>query len=137
MGVPIDVRYEGGLHCKLVHGPSGAVLETDAPKDNAGKGEAFSPTDLLGAALASCALTTMAIKGPKEGILFTAGSARVVKEMTREGPRRVAALTCEMRLPASLPAAQRVRLEEIGRGCPVALSLGRDVDVSLRFVYDL
>ena len=73
MGVTMTLAYKGGLHCELRHEPSSSTIETDAPKDNEGRGEAFSPTDLVGAALMSCAVTTMAIKGPKEGIPFAAG----------------------------------------------------------------
>jgi len=136
MGVQIDVRYVGELHCELTHGPSGARVETDAPKDNAGKGEAFSPTDLLTASLASCALTTMAIKAPSEGIDFGQADGRIEKIMSASGPRRVARIGAELHLPASLSAAHRERLEAIARGCPVALSLSTEIEVELRFVYD-
>jgi putative redox protein len=135
MAVSIDATYTGALHCRLVHGPSGAALETDAPKDNAGKGEAFSPTDLLGAALVSCALTTMAIKAPKEDIVLEAAEGRVEKHMTVEGPRRVAGLRADLRLPASLSPDHRARLEAIARSCPVALSLSSDVEIDFRFSY--
>ncbi len=64
--VEMRLVYEGGLHTQAVHGPSTATLETDAPVDNQGKGEAFSPTDLLATSLASCMLTTMAIVGERE-----------------------------------------------------------------------
>jgi putative redox protein len=137
MGVEMSIEYRGGLHCELVHGPSSSHLETDAPRDNMGKGEAFSPTDLVGAALASCAITTMAIKAAKEHIPFTSATGRVTKTMSSEGPRRIAELTLEIALPASLPAAHRARLEEIAHTCPVALSLSKDVALPMTFRYDL
>jgi putative redox protein len=136
MGVRIDVRYAGELHCALTHGPSGSQVETDAPKDNAGKGEAFSPTDLLAASLASCAVTTMAIKAPGEGIDFGDADATIEKIMTTSGPRRVAQLEAVLHLSSRLSPEHRERLEAIARSCPVALSLSPDVDVEMRFVYD-
>src|SRR5437764_1002678 len=66
--VKMSSTYVGGLHCQLSHGPSGSQIETDAPKDNLGKGEKFSPTDLMGAALASCILTTMAIVAERDQV---------------------------------------------------------------------
>jgi uncharacterized OsmC-like protein len=135
MSVTMTVRYEGELHCRLEHGPSKKEIETDAPKDNQGRGEAFSPTDLVGAALVSCAVTTMAIKAPKEGIPFTSAKGRVVKDMTTEPPRRIAKLTLELQMPPGLLPAQRARLEEIARTCPVALSLSKDVELPLVFTY--
>ena len=95
MSVTTKIEYTGNLHCEMEHGPSKTRLETDAPKDNMGKGEAFSPTDLVGAALASCAVTTMAIKAPKEGIPFTAAKGMVTKEMSSEGPRRIVQLALD------------------------------------------
>ena len=135
MGVQMKVDYEGNLRCNLTHGPSGSTLQTDAPTDNAGRGEAFSPTDLLGAALASCALTTMGIKAAKEGIPFPAGSGQVEKTMSSEGPRRVRRLDLAFELPSSLSAPHRARLEEIALTCPVALSLSPDIEVKMRFTY--
>jgi uncharacterized OsmC-like protein len=135
MAVEMTATYEGDLRCRLAHGPSGNVVATDAPTDNAGKGESFSPTDLVGAALISCAVTTMAIKAPREGIPFGGASGRVVKVMSVEGPRRIARLTVELDMPAGLSPAQRERLEEMARTCPVALSLADSVELPMRFRY--
>ncbi|MCC7386151.1 MAG: OsmC family protein [Deltaproteobacteria bacterium] len=135
MAVEMIVEYTGELRCRAEHGPSGSVLETDAPRDNEGRGELFSPTDLVGAALMTCAMTTMAIKGRKEGIDFTRAAGRVVKEMTSQGPRKIARLTLEIVMPAGLPPAHRTRLEEIARSCPVALSLAETVEVPMTFSY--
>ncbi|MBK6687997.1 MAG: OsmC family protein [Deltaproteobacteria bacterium] len=135
MSVTMTVDYQGQLHCALSHQPSSARIETDAPKDNEGRGEAFSPTDLVGAALASCAITTMAIKAPKEGIQFSRARGKVVKEMTTEPPRKIARLSLEIELPTSLSLEHRARLEAIARSCPVALSLNAAVELPMRFIY--
>lgn len=135
MAVEMTLRYSGELHCELTHGPSRTVIETDAPTDNMGRGEAFSPTDLVGAALLSCAVTTMAIRGPKEGAPFAAATGRVHKHMTTEGPRKIARLEVEIDMPAGLDAAARQKLEAIAHGCPVARSLGPDVAVPMVFKY--
>jgi putative redox protein len=135
MGVSMSLEYVGELRCKLEHGPSHTVIDTDAPTDNGGRGAAFSPTDLVGAALLSCAVTTMAIKGAKEGIPFERARGSVVKDMTQTPPRKIAKLSIEIELPASLSSEHRARLEEIGSTCPVALSLGADVVVAMKFNY--
>jgi len=136
MGVTMTLAYKGELHCELRHEPSSSTIETDAPKDNEGRGEAFSPTDLVGAALLSCAVTTMAIKGPKEGIPFAAGvKGRVTKEMTATPPRRIAQLIVELEMPRGLDEKQRARLEDIARNCPVALSLGKELIATIAFRY--
>jgi uncharacterized OsmC-like protein len=130
----MSLRYEGELRCTLVHAPSSQLIRTDAPIDNRGRGESFSPTDLVGAALLSCAVTTMAIKAPQEGIAFTSATGRVVKEMTSTPPRKIARLTLEIELPTQSEAG-RARLEEIARTCPVSLSLAHEVEVDMRFIY--
>lgn len=135
MTVTMTVDYQGALRCELVHGPSSTRMQTDAPTDNEGRGASFSPTDLIGAALLSCAVTTMAIKAPKEGIAFSTAKGRVTKEMTTTAPRKIARLAVQLELPAALPAPARARLEAIARACPVALSLHGDVIVEMSFVY--
>jgi uncharacterized OsmC-like protein len=135
MGVTMKLDYKGELRCELEHGPSKTVIATDAPLDNMGKGAAFSPTDLVGAALASCAVTTMAIKGSKEGIPFASAEAKIVKEMSSEGPRRIRKLELELTMPGGLQPAQRARLEEIARTCPVALSLSKELELPIVFRY--
>lgn len=133
--VEMKAVYEGGLHSNIQHGPSGARLETDAPVDNQGKGEAFSPTDLLAASLASCMLTTMGIVAAREGWVMDGAAARIEKHMNLEPRRRVGRVVVEIDLPAGLPIAARSRLEEVARGCPVAVSLHPEtkVDLSIRW----
>jgi putative redox protein len=129
--VKIDVRYEGDLHTVATHGPSGATLSTDAPVDNQGRGEAFSPTDLLATALATCVVTTMGIVAKREGIEMAGASAVVTKEMTASGPRRVARLTCTIQLPKVDDDTQRQKLTNAAHSCPVHRSLHPDVAVEI------
>jgi uncharacterized OsmC-like protein len=123
-----------GLQCDLTHEPSGMVIRTVPPKDNGGDGTSFSPTDLVGAALASCVLSTMALLGPKEGLTFGPASARVEKEMVGP-PRRIGSLAMVITMPKGTKPEERARFEEIARGCPVARSLGADVQIPMRFEY--
>ncbi|MGV3624273.1 MAG: OsmC family protein, partial [Archangium sp.] len=123
-----------GLTCQLTHEPSASVIRTVPPKDNGGDGSTFSPTDLLGASLAACALSTMALVAAKEGLTFLGGTARVEKEMVGP-PRRVGSLPLVITLPVATPEAQRARLEEIAHGCPVARSLHPEVQLPIRFEY--
>lgn len=133
MGVPMRVQLEG-LSCTLTHEPSGAVIHTVPPVDNGGDGSSFSPTDLLGASLASCALSTMALVAAREGLAWGPASARVVKDMVGP-PRRVGQLALVFTMPKEARPEQRARLEAIAHGCPVALSLHPDVAVPMRFEY--
>lgn len=133
MGVPMTVRI-AGLGCALTHEPSGAVIRTVPPKDNGGDGSSFSPTDLVGAALAACALSTMALIAPKEGLTFGEATARVEKEMVGP-PRRIGSLSIVITMPPGTKPEQRARFEEIARSCPVAKSLHPELQLPLQFVY--
>jgi putative redox protein len=119
----VTCRYEGSLRCRAEHGPSGRELLTDAPLDNQGKGEAFSPTDLVATSLASCILTIMGITAERHGIRLDPCSARVEKTMTGSGVRRIALLEVWVSLPPGLDEAERILLERAGEGCPVKRSL--------------
>lgn len=132
--VKMSVQYQGQLHCELTHGPSGSRIQTDAPKDNQGKGENFSPTDLVGAALASCILTTMAIVADRDGVSLAGATAEVSKEMIPT-PRRIGELPVTLTLPASIPAEYRKKLETAAHLCPVSKSLHPDVKTPLEFRY--
>lgn len=133
-GVAMSVETAPGFHCKLQHGPSGTRITTEAPKDNGGTGMSFSPTDLVGAALASCTLTTMALVASRENIPLGDARARVEKRMTPP-PRRIAELVLEIDMPAGLSAAQRARMEEAAHTCPVSRSLHPDVKLPMAFHY--
>jgi putative redox protein len=123
-----------GLTVQLEHGPSGSRLVTVPPKDNGGTGESFSPTDLVGAALVSCALTTMALVAGREGLGWGDASGQVEKRMSPP-PRRIAELVVVLQMPAEVRLEQRARLEEIARGCPVARSLHPELKVPIEFRY--
>jgi uncharacterized OsmC-like protein len=123
-----------GLSCKLAHGPSGATLTTVPPRDNGGDGSSFSPTDLVGAALASCALSTMALVAQREGLSWADARASVEKRMTPP-PRRIGELVLVIDMPREVRPEHRARLEEAARTCPVARSLHPDVTVPIEFRY--
>ncbi len=131
--VRIDVVYEGDLHTRCTHGPSGRDLETDAPVDNEGRGETFSPTDLVAAALGSCVLTVMGIVARRRGISLEGARARVAKHMTADPVRRIGRLEVEVVLPRGLAAEERDVLERAARTCPVKASLHPETEVALRF----
>jgi putative redox protein len=133
--VEIKVTYEGQLHCSATHGPSGTVLSTDAPKDNMGKGESFSPTDLMATALASCIVTTMGIMAQRHNLDLSGTTVRVEKHMTTSGLRRIARLPVEVRVPRTFGEEDRQRLENAGHTCPVHKSLHPDVDAPITFAW--
>jgi len=131
--VEIDVFYEGELHTRCVHGPSGAETATDAPRDNEGKGECFSPTDLAATALGSCMLTVMGITARRHDWPLEGSRARVEKHMTSDLPRRIERLVLQMQMAPGLPPQAHDVLERAARSCPVALSLHPDIEVDLAF----
>ena len=114
--------------------PSGSILHTDAPRDNQGRGEAFSPTDLVATSLATCILTIMGITADRHGLTIEGTEARVEKAMTSEGRRRIAALTVWVTLPAGLNEEQRQLLRRAGESCPVKLSLEGSVPMTLHWL---
>lgn len=133
--VSIQVEYQGELHCKATHGPSGAALNTDAPKDNQGRGESFSPTDLVATALGSCMMTVMGIMARTLNIDISGATATVEKDMTATPPRRIERLTVRIHVPYSLGAADREKLERAAHTCPVHKSLHPDVQVPIEFTW--
>ena len=132
--VRMDAVYEGELHTSCRHGPSGAELATDAPIDNQGRGESFSPTDLLVTALGSCMMTIMGILARDRGWGMEGARVSLEKHMGEE-PRRVARVVVRFDMPASLPSEAREALEEAARGCPVCRSLHPDIEIEKRFVW--
>lgn len=135
MAVHVEVTYEGDLHCEARHGPSGDRIATDAPTDNEGKGEHFSPTDLVATALGTCVLTVMGIAARKRGWDMTGARAHVVKEMGSIPRRHIAKLTVRIELPSRLDARARAVLEEVARTCPVTASLGPSTEIDVTIVY--
>lgn len=135
MAVTIDISYLGDLHCEATHGPSGTRIETDAPVDNAGRGETFSPTDLAATGLGTCLVTIMGIAARRHGWDLTGTRVRVVKEMTAVPIRRIGALTVTISVPAGriTSAADRRLLERAADTCPVRQSLHADVKVTMAF----
>jgi putative redox protein len=131
----LHASYVGNKQCALTH-PEGATLKTDAPKDIGGDATAFSPTDLVGAALASCILTTIAMFAERHGFAIDGAEASVEKHMTTPpAPRRIGRLPVVVTLPASVPAEMRERVEAAGHKCPVHASLHPDVDASIEYRY--
>jgi uncharacterized OsmC-like protein len=133
--VMLTSTYAGGLRCQAVHGPSGATLFTDAPVDNHGKGESFSPTDLVATALGACMMTIMGIVAERHGLNLTGMKAETVKEMTKEPPRRIASLRTRLTIPLSADHPQRELLEQAAHTCPVHKSLHPDIDAAIEFVW--
>ncbi|SDY15708.1 OsmC family protein [Hymenobacter psychrophilus] len=130
----ITARYAGQLRTEATHAASGNTILTDAPTDNQGRGEAFSPTDLVCAALGSCMMTIMGIVADRHGLDLTAVSWDTTKHMLSE-PRRIGQIDLTFRLPASLPEKERALLERAAKTCPVALSLNPEIKQQVQFLY--
>jgi putative redox protein len=128
--------YQGSLHCEAIHEPSGSTLATDAPKDNHGKGETFSPTDLMATALGTCILTLMGITARKLGINIEGAASRVEKTMSATPPRRIAKLTTTITMPAgNYTEEQKKALIHAANTCPVHQSLHPEIDAAITFVW--
>ena len=133
--VEINVTYNGQLRTTATHGPSQNTLITDAPKDNMGKGEAFSPTDLVATALATCILTTMGIVAQRHELDMNGATARVTKEMVSTPFRRSGRLAVTVHMPHKLSAETQKRLENAAHTCPVHRSLHPDVEAPITFTW--
>jgi len=135
--VDIYTRYEGGLRCSAKHGPSSSTFSTDAPVDNHGRGESFSPTDLIATALGTCVLTTMGILAQKRGWMIDGMEAHVQKIMTQELPRRIAKLPVRITVPSEvagrLDLATRAELEDTANACPVKQSIHPQIEAPIAF----
>jgi putative redox protein len=132
--VEVTVKYEGDLHCVSTHGPSGAEIATDAPVDNHGRGEAFSPTDLVAAALGSCMATIMGILAQRKNLPLEGTKITVKKEMTA-APRRIAKLETDIYLPLPADHPEREMVENAALTCPVHRSLLEEIEKPVRFHY--
>lgn len=133
--VEISASYEGSLRCRLTHGPSGTVIETDAPVDNHGKGDRFSPTDLVAAALPACIMTIIGIVAERHGLDVRGMRATVRKEMSAAPPRRIARLPVRVEIPLPADHPQRQMLENAAHACPVHKSLSAEMDSPIEFAW--
>lgn len=133
--VEIKLTYEGDLHCSATHLPSGNTLVTDAPLDNNGRGQAFSPTDLVATALASCMATVIGILARRKELAVEGMTVNVRKIMSEDLPRRIHRLELDLRIP--LPAAHpdRKLLESAANGCPVHHSIHPDIEVVMNWYW--
>jgi uncharacterized OsmC-like protein len=128
------IIYKNNLRTEAQHIASGQKIITDAPLDNNGKGEAFSPTDLVATALASCMITIMAIAAEKNGINISETSASV-KKIMGTNPRTISDIVIEIKMSKDLALKDRKRLEKAALACPVHKSLHPDMNKEITFSY--
>lgn len=133
--VEIKLSYEGDLHCSAIHTPSGNTLVTDAPLDNNGRGQAFSPTDLLATALGSCMATVIGILAKRREIAVEGMNVTVRKFMSDDQPRRVKRLELDLEMPLPASHPDRKLLESAARGCPVHHSIHPDIEVVMNWIW--
>ncbi|ADE55103.1 OsmC family protein [Coraliomargarita akajimensis] len=131
--VKVSIDYEGELHCSVAHGPSSAVVHTDAPVDNNGKGESFSPTDLCASALGSCIATIVGMRLQAVGVEMAGMRLEVSKEMSADLPRRIVKLSTEVWIPCALSDEQKAMVENAAATCPVHYSLNPEIDKPIIF----
>lgn len=134
--VTITTQYQGELRCSATHEPSAATLMTDAPTDNHGRGEAFSPTDLVATALGTCILTTMGIAADRLGAHIEGAEVTVEKIMTAAPTRRIGELRCHITMPAGIDTGHHPALIAAAERCPVKESLSSDTAVTLEWVWN-
>jgi putative redox protein len=129
------ITYLGDLRTDSVHLKSEKTYITDAPVDNNGKGEAFSPTDLAATSLGNCAITVMSIAAQKEAVEFKGTEVFITKIMSTDSPRRISEIKVEFKMQASpvLSDDQKARYERVAHSCPVALSLHPDIKQDMSF----
>jgi putative redox protein len=135
MSVKISCEYLGDLRVRAVHGPSGHVIMTDAPVDNQGKGDGFSPTDLAATAMVTCFLTILGIHARNTGLDLQGARAVVAKHMTTVPPRRIARLEVDITMPPGVPPEVRERLIRAAEACPVKQSFHPDTEIVLNWVW--
>jgi putative redox protein len=134
--VSISIKYDGDLHTSATHGPSHATLATDAPIDNLGKGEAFSPTDLVATALGTCMATTMGMRAQEKGLDLRGMTISVQKEMSPDAPRRIVGLPSEVHIPLPADSPHREFLEQTALNCPVHKSLPPEINRPTKFFWE-
>lgn len=129
-----QIRYEGELRTTCTHEFSGSAIETDAPLDNQGKAERFSPTDLLATSLGACAMTIMGIKA-RDMQIDLQGTQVTVEKMMKSEPRRVGGINLTFIFPAKATEdpKQRTIIERVAHSCPVFYSIHPDIELDIRF----
>ncbi len=132
----VSISYEGHLHTECKHNQSQSIICTDAPTDNHGKGENFSPTDLVATAFATCTITIMGIKAENLGIDLKGTTLEVVKTMSADLPRRISKLEVEINLPSKIGQKERTILEKSAHTCPVHYSLAPEIEKLITFNWD-
>ncbi len=132
----VSIVYTGNLRCACTHVQSGTVIETDAPTDNKGKGERFSPTDTVCVALATCIVTTMGIKANAMNIDLSGTTIAVTKHMIPD-PRRIGQIDVFLEIPPSAHVSEKDRqlLQKVGDSCPVARSLHPDLKQNIQYTW--
>lgn len=127
-----EIKYTGDLHCQAIHLASTTQIESDAPLDNCGRGQAFSPTDLLATSLPLCMFTTIAILGKKRDLDITGAHAKVTKVMS-SSPRRISEIIVDVYFPRKFDQETQIFIKNTAENCPVALSLHPDIQQVTRF----
>ena len=132
-----SVIYKGDLRCECTHLQSGTIIETDAPTDNRGKGERFSPTDSLCVALATCMITTMGIRAADMEVDLSETRLDVTKHMLSD-PRRIGKIEITLHLPSlNLDEKDKMVFQKIGDNCPVMKSLHPDLEVITEYIWEV
>jgi putative redox protein len=131
-----SIIYKGHLRCQATHLQSDSIIETDAPTDNRGKGERFSPTDLLCVSLATCIVTTIGLKAADMQIDLSDTKMEVTKHMLSD-PRRVGKVEINIQFPSTLQLEEKERIifQRVGDNCPVKKSLHPDVEVVVKYIW--
>jgi putative redox protein len=134
--ITVEAKYLGELRTESTHVRSGTVLVTDAPPDNQGRGEYFSPTDLVATALGTCMITIMGISARTQGFSIEGATWKTTKVMA-DNPRRISEIIVELTFPPNNYTDQQKRLlEHISKTCPVALSLHPELKQTVRLIYN-
>ena len=130
----VETVYLGGLRTEATHMQSGTKIVTDAPVDNHGKGESFSPTDLVATALGNCMMTLMGIAGNTYNIDIVGTRMSISKVMAAD-PRRIGEIKIDVHFPKNYEPKQRKILENAALTCPVSKTLGADCKQTINFIY--
>ena len=127
----VKCSYLGKLNCEAIHEQSGSLIKTDAPLDHCGKGESFSPTDLLATSLGTCLLTIMAIKAKSKGFDLKGLYLKIEKLMTQNMERKIKQLIIDIFIPNSTSKGTIDFLKEASDDCPVTRSLSQEIDIKI------